>query len=362
MLRATAYQAAGRVTDSIADCNRTLALDPTCIEALTTRASLFETARCFSESLQDLEHVRLLYETILRQQKFPGPVWKHQNLNYRDVHGNLQILNSKILTMKQRLTSPYTVDYYTLIGLKRGCTRADVERAHMLLCLRHTPDKASQFVDRCEFVDERDIDTVKYQARMSTLMLYKLLQKAYTYIMTSIMEEEAEKQKKLRANEVKQEEPDGQVARVQCLQVRGEPSVDIKVEINPSDYCPESEASNIRATSSGPDINVVNGELQQFFLATSSATDWTLMNTTSREAHVPRMSDTSEFSIYTSAKEDSRLQEMADTSVFQAVSCRDSVAVGTTMLSRGFPSDRWMNAHQGHAIRSLPVTYEALSC
>eukprot|EP00253_Pinus_taeda_P012073 PITA_12073 len=233
--------------------------------------------------------------------------------------------------MKQRLTSPYTVDYYTLIGLKRGCTRADVERAHMLLCLRHTPDKASQFVDRCEFVDERDIDTVKYQAHMSTLMLYKLLQKAYTYIMTSIMEEEAEKQKKLRANEVKQEEPDGQVARVQCLQVRG------------------------------PDINVVNGELQQFFLATSSATDWTLMNTTSREAHVPRMSDTSEFSIYTSAKEDSRLQEMADTSVFQAVSCRDSVAVGT-MLSRGFPLDRWMNAHQGHAIRSLPVTYEALSC
>eukprot|EP00253_Pinus_taeda_P010943 PITA_10943 len=238
--------------------------------------------------------------------------------------------------MKQRLTSSYTVDYYTLIGLKRGCTRADVEDAHMLLCPRHMPDKASQFVDRGEFVDERDIDTVKYQAQ-------------------------AEKQKKLRANEVKQEEPDGQVARVQCLQVRGEPSVDIKVEINPSDYCPESEASNIRATSSGPNINIVNGELQQFFLATSSATDWTLMNTTSREAHVPRMSDTSEFSIYTSAKEDSRLQEMADTSVFQAVSCRDSVAVGT-MLSRGFPSDRWMNAHQGHAIRSLPVAYEALSC
>jgi hypothetical protein len=48
MLRATAYQAAGRVTDSITDCNRTLALDRTCIEALTIRASLFETARCFS--------------------------------------------------------------------------------------------------------------------------------------------------------------------------------------------------------------------------------------------------------------------------------------------------------------------------
>jgi hypothetical protein len=179
------------------------------LKLLTIRASLFETARCFSKSLQDLRHLRLLYESILRQQKFPGPLWKHQNLNCRDVHGNLQFLNSNILTMKQMITSPYTVDYYTLIGLRRGCTRADVERAHLLLSVRHRLDIASHFVDRCEFVDERDIDVVKYQACLSTLMLYTLLQKAYTYLMTSIMEEEAEKQKQLRANEVKREEPDG---------------------------------------------------------------------------------------------------------------------------------------------------------
>lgn len=363
MLRATAYQSAGRVTDSIADCNRTLALDPSCIEALTTRATLFETARCFSEYMQDLEHLRLLYESILRQHKFPGPVWKHQKLNYRDVHGNLQFLNSKILTMKQRLSSPYTIDYYTLIGLRRGCTRADVERAHLLLCLRHRPDKASHFVDRCEFVDERDIDAVKDQARLSALMLYRLLQKAYTYIMTSIMEEEAEKQKKLRASEIKREELDAQVARVpeQCLKVRSEPSIDVKVDFKQSDCCTESEASNMTTTSSGSDKNVVNGELQQIFLETSSVSDRTLINSTSGVADVPRINDTSEFSIYTSGKEDSSLQDLADTSVFQAVSCRDLVAVGT-MLSHGFPSDGWMNAHQGHAIMPLPVTYEALSC
>lgn len=366
MLRATAYQAAGRVTDSIADCNRTLALDPVCIEALTTRAALFETARCFSESLQDLEHLRLLYESTLRQQKFPGPVWKPQKLSFRDIHGNLQFLKSKILNMKQRLSSPFTIDYYTLIGLRRGCTRADVERAHLLLCLRHRPDKASHFVDRCEFVDERDIDAVKDQARLSALMLYRLLQKAYTNIMTSIMEEEAEKQNQLRVSELKCEEPDKQGAREpeQCLQVRSEPYIDVKVDFKKSDCCIESEASNMRAKSSGSNKNVVDGELQQILLATSSVTDRTLMNTTSGVAgvaDVPRINDTSKFSIYTSVKEDSSLQELADTSVFQAVSCRDLVAVGT-MLSHGFPSESWMNAHQGHAIRPLPVTYEALSC
>jgi hypothetical protein len=151
------------------------------------------------------------------------------------------------------ITSPYTFDYYTLIGLRRGCTRADVECANLLLSVRHRPDIASHFVDRWEFVDERDIDVVKYQACLSTLMLYTFLQKAYTYLMTSIMEEEAEKQKQLRANEVKQEEPNGQVARVpeECLQVRSEPYIDVKFDFNQSDCCAKSKASNIRATSSG---------------------------------------------------------------------------------------------------------------
>ncbi|KAH9298329.1 hypothetical protein KI387_030011, partial [Taxus chinensis] len=154
----------------------------------------------------DLEHLKLLHESILCHQKLPGPKWKHPNANFRDIHKNLQYLNSKIHIIKQRLSNPYTIDYYTLIGLRRGCKRTDVERTHLLLCLRHRPDKASHFVKRCEFVDERDIDAVKDQAHVSALMLYRLLQKPYTYIMTCIMEEEAEKQKQLKAIKARKED------------------------------------------------------------------------------------------------------------------------------------------------------------
>ncbi|KAE8660581.1 TMEM205 protein [Hibiscus syriacus] len=45
MHREYTYKASGRITESISDCNKTLALDPTCIEALDTRASLLETIR-----------------------------------------------------------------------------------------------------------------------------------------------------------------------------------------------------------------------------------------------------------------------------------------------------------------------------
>ncbi|XP_043703848.1 uncharacterized protein LOC122653948 [Telopea speciosissima] len=79
MHRASAYRAAGRIAESIADCNRTLALDPTCIPTLSTRASIQETIRCLCNWLRDLEHLKLLYNSILWDRELPGPAWKRHN-------------------------------------------------------------------------------------------------------------------------------------------------------------------------------------------------------------------------------------------------------------------------------------------
>ncbi|KAF7804911.1 DnaJ heat shock n-terminal domain-containing protein [Senna tora] len=199
MHRASAYRSAGRIAEAIADCNRTLALDPTCIQALDTRASLLETIRCLPDCLHDLEHLKLLYNTILRDRKLPGSAWKRHNVRYREIPGKLCALTTKIQELKQRVASGETrnVDYYALIGLRRGCSRSELERAHLLLCLRHKPDKAISFIDRCELADERDLESVKDRARMSGLLLYRLLQKGYTSLMGTIIEEEAaEKQRK----------------------------------------------------------------------------------------------------------------------------------------------------------------------
>lgn len=202
MLRASAYRSAGRIAESIADCNRTLALDPSCIQALDTRASLLETIRCLPDCLHDLEHLKLLYNSILRDRKLPGPAWKRHNVRYREIPGKLCTLTTKIQELKRRVASGETnnVDYYALIGLPRGCCRSELDRAHRLLCLRHKPDKAFNFIDRCELADERDLESVKEKAKMSSLLLYRLLQKGYTSIMGIIIDEEAvEKQRKKAA-------------------------------------------------------------------------------------------------------------------------------------------------------------------
>ncbi|KAM7275343.1 hypothetical protein ACFE04_017209 [Oxalis oulophora] len=202
MHRASAYKSAGRIAESISDCNKTLALDPTCIQALDTRASLLEATRCLPDCLHDLEHLKLLYNSILRDRKLPGPAWKRHNVTYREIPGKLCSLTTKIQQLKQRVANGETgnVDYFLLIGLRRGCSRSELERAHLLLSLRHKPDKAMNFIERCELADEHDIDSVKDRARMSALLLYRLLQKGYLSVKSTINEDEvAEKQRKTAA-------------------------------------------------------------------------------------------------------------------------------------------------------------------
>ncbi|KAI4326441.1 hypothetical protein MLD38_031756 [Melastoma candidum] len=196
MHRATAYRSLGRIAESIADCNRTLALESTCIQALETRAALLEQIRCLPDCLHDLEHLKLLYNTMLRDRKLPGPAWKRQYVQYREIPGRLCTLSAKIQGLKQRVTSRETgnIDYHVLMGLRQGCSRSELERAHLLLSLKHKPDKAIGFLEKCEFADERDVDTVKDRARMLAMLLYRLLQKGYNNIQASISAEEASKE------------------------------------------------------------------------------------------------------------------------------------------------------------------------
>ncbi|XP_077219307.1 uncharacterized protein LOC143853431 [Tasmannia lanceolata] len=199
--RSSAYRSLGRIAESISDCNRTLALDPASISALSTRAALLETIRCLPDCLRDLEHLKLLYDTILRDRKLPGPAWKRHNFRYRDVAVNSRAIALKVQELRQRIADGEgcNVDYYGLMGLRRGCTRSELERSHLVLCLRHGPEKSTSFVDRCEFGEDRDVDSVKDQARMSALILYRLLQKGYSSIMSSIMEEEAYEKQRQKA-------------------------------------------------------------------------------------------------------------------------------------------------------------------
>ncbi|KAI3860697.1 hypothetical protein MKX03_014733 [Papaver bracteatum] len=306
--RAQAYKFAGRFAEAIADCNRTLALDPTNIQALTVRASILETIRCLPDCLRDLEHLKLLYDSILRDRKLPGPNWKRHNVRYRDVPSNLRALTTKIQELRQRVGSGETsnIDYYSLIGLRRGCSRSELERAHLLLCLKHRPDKSTNFVDRCEFVDDRDLDTVRDQARMSALLLYRLLQKGYSSVMATIMDEAAVE---------KQRQKTQAALQAAALQVQAQ----AQVQQTPQ------QVHQIAMSESKLD-----GELQKQVLSSSAST-----NSCSSPDYNLNLQE--------------KKSAAAAAAVFQGVFCRDIAVVGNLLSQANFS-------------RPIPVKYEALSC
>lgn len=300
MHRASAFRSAGRVAESIADCNRTLALNPTCIQALETRAQLLEGIRCIPDCLHDLEHLKLLYNTILRDRKLPGPAWKRHHVHYREIPGKLCTLTTKIQELKQLVASGKigNVDYYGLMGLRRGCSRSELARAHLLLSLKHKPDKAMGFIERCEFADERDLESVRDRARMSALLLYRLIQKGYNNVLSCILEEEvaAEKQRKQAATAASI-----QAAAIKLQQVQ---------ESNNLDEPKANQAPKPSIESANPASNRIALSENQNAAASVAA---------------------------------------ANGSMFQGVFCRDLAAVSSLLSQVGIN-------------RPLPVKYEALSC
>lgn len=276
MLRATAYKSAGRISDAISDCNRTLALDHSCLLALITRSSLLEAIRCLPDCLHDLEHLKLLYNSILRDRKLTGPAWKrHHHVHYTEIPGRLLTLAKKIDELKHRVAngeSSNNVDYYALMGLRRGCSRSELEKANLVLCLKHKPERVTGFIDKCEFTESGDPDSVKERARISASLLHRLLQKGYAQIMSDVMEEEAvaEKQKRKLAQAAleatallqiqrlskTQEEAAAAAAAAAKLELKTKNEEELFIREN--ETCPSPEHNNSSSSSSSSASSVYN--------------------------------------------------------------------------------------------------------
>jgi hypothetical protein len=198
--RAVAFRAAGRLAEAIADCNRALALESAFIPALRARADLLESIGMIRDSLWDLDYLKLLSDVALRDAKLRVPISQPQG---GVGHGEIAAAHRELLARIQQLRDRVTaddgcgVDYYALLGLRRGCTRSELVLAHRLLTIKLKPDRPASFLtERLELVNEhRDLDAVRHQARISALILYRTLQKGFSHISAVLDEEDAEQQR-----------------------------------------------------------------------------------------------------------------------------------------------------------------------
>uniref|UniRef100_A0ACD5XK28 Uncharacterized protein n=1 Tax=Avena sativa TaxID=4498 RepID=A0ACD5XK28_AVESA len=308
--RASAFQAGGRPADAIADCNRALALDPAYIPALRARADLLQSVGALTDSLRDLDHLKLLYDAALRDGKLPGPRWRPQGgVRYREIAGAHRKLIARIQGLRGRVAvgEACNIDYHALLGVRRGCTRSELERAHLLLSLKLKPDRAVVFGERLELVDEhRDLEAVRDQARMSALLLYRMLQKGYSFIMSAVIDEEAADRQRAREAAA--------ASAAAALSKQQQPAAPMREE-NP----PPMGTNGVPIGNSG---TVVAGAAIPKGKAKAAAI-------------VPALSKTSSVA--------------SPAPVYQGVFCRDLAVVGTLLSRGGFD-------------RTLPVKCEAMSC
>ena len=90
------------------------------------------------------------------------------------------------------------LDARTILDMPEHCTMEDVEKAYLLISLKHSPDKASLFLDAC-LQDGycRDLEIAREEAKASAVRLSKLIHKAYTKLLSTISEEIIEEQTEL---------------------------------------------------------------------------------------------------------------------------------------------------------------------
>ena len=205
--RSIAYQASHKIVDAIADCNKTLTLNPHSTKALSLRASIYESVCCFSESLLDLQQLKMIYEAFYRYRLVASQSSIFSIASsppFSDT--DLSSINARISSIRQKLSrsgSEASMDCYTILDLprvngtkaNRFCSIEDVERAYILTSLKHRPDKAALFLERSyENIhiaenDLRDLDTVKEEAKACAIRLSRLIHRAYTKLLSDIADE-----------------------------------------------------------------------------------------------------------------------------------------------------------------------------
>ena len=236
-------------------------------------------------------------------------------MRYREIAGAHRKLTARIQALRSRVAAgeACNIDYYLLLGVRRGCTRSELERAHLLLSLKLKPDRAVVFGERLELVDEhRDLEAVRDQARMSALLLYRMLQKGYSFVMSAVLDEEAAERQRAK---------DAAAAALLAKQeaAKQEPKQDAAKQEAPLP-APEKPKNTERARPRSPP-----GRAAQ-----------------------PAKPKAKAAAVATTSKAPVAVTSTAP--VYQGVFCRDMAVVGT-LLSRGGGFDR-----------ALPVKCEAMSC
>lgn len=176
--RAAASQAQGHIADAIADCNRSMALNPEYPKAISRRAKLHESIRNYGQAISDLRRLITLQES--QQQKDKGGVSRLGNSG-----SNAQDLKEaceRLAKAEEDMKKGNPLDYYVILGVEPSSTAAEIKKSYRKAALKHHPDKAGQFLVRSDTGDDGLLKECEEEVRKDAQKLFQMIGEAYAIL------------------------------------------------------------------------------------------------------------------------------------------------------------------------------------
>ncbi|XAR68475.1 hypothetical protein NMG60_11003599 [Bertholletia excelsa] len=194
--RAAAHQALGQLADAIADCSLAIALDGNYRKAVSRRATLHETIRDYEQAAGDLHRlISLLGKPSLERAEQSGTPDRSTGSTGKE----LRQARSRLSSVEEKAKNGVSLDYYLILGIKPSDSAADIRKAYRKAALRHHPDKAGQFLARCESRDDgQRWKKIADEVHKDADRLFKMIGEAYEVLSDSTKRSQYDLQEELR--------------------------------------------------------------------------------------------------------------------------------------------------------------------
>lgn len=174
--RAAAYKALGQITDAIADCSLSIALDGNYLKALSRRATLYEMIRDYAQAASDLRRLVSLLSKDVEDNKH-GITDKSINYAY-----DLKQNRIRLSDMEEEARKEIPLDMYLILGVEPSVSISEIKKAYRKAALRHHPDKAGQSLTRSDNGDDQIWKVIAEEAHRDADRLFKIIGEAYAIL------------------------------------------------------------------------------------------------------------------------------------------------------------------------------------
>ncbi|XP_048139232.1 uncharacterized protein LOC115735457 isoform X1 [Rhodamnia argentea] len=176
--RAAAFKAMGQITDAIADCSLAIALDGNYLKGISRRATLFEMIRDYGQAAADL---RRLVSILTKQVEEKTNQVGVYDMSLSSVN-ELKQASLQLSELEEAARTDIPLDIYLILGVEPSASLPDIRKAYRKAALKHHPDKACQFLAKCDNGDDNLWKGIAEEVRKDADRLFKMIGEAHAIL------------------------------------------------------------------------------------------------------------------------------------------------------------------------------------